>query len=96
MWPSSLLNIPVSVFPLLPVTFFPFLSLSARKSLELDSAKDHSPHLVPLPHVMATLIPATPGECGTAWPEHAGVLPSPLPHLLPAPAGEAAAAEEGR
>lgn len=45
---------------------------------------------------MATLIPATPGECGAAWREHAGVLPSPLPHLVPEPAGEAAAAEEGR
>lgn len=45
---------------------------------------------------METLIPATPGERGVAWREHAGVLPSALPHLLPAPAGEAAAAEEGR
>lgn len=45
---------------------------------------------------MATLIPATPGECRAAWREHAGLLPSPLPHLVPEPAGEAAAAEEGR
>ncbi|XP_045426975.1 large neutral amino acids transporter small subunit 4 isoform X2 [Pipistrellus kuhlii] len=36
------------------------------------------------------------GERGAAGHEPAGVLPPPLPHLLPAPAGEAAAAEEGR
>ncbi|XP_044796519.1 large neutral amino acids transporter small subunit 4 isoform X2 [Bubalus bubalis] len=34
------------------------------------------------------------GERGPAGREHAGLLPPPLPHLLPAPAGEAARAEE--
>ena len=38
--------------------------------------------------------PCPLGERGPAGREHAGLLPPPLPHLLPAPAGEAARAEE--
>lgn len=41
-------------------------------------------------------LPTIPGECGSARREHAGLLPATLPDLLPAPAGEAASAEEGR
>lgn len=41
-------------------------------------------------------LPTIPGERGSARREHAGLLPATLPDLLPAPAGEAASAEEGR
>lgn len=88
MWPSSLLNVPV--FPRL------FCDLLFPKHPCDGLCKRSYPSPGSLPHVMATLIPATPGECGAAWRKHAGVLPSPLPHLVPAPAGETAAAEEGR
>lgn len=46
------------------------------------------------PH--ASPLPALPGERGSARHEHARLLPATLPDLLPAPAGEAAAAAEGR
>ncbi|XP_023618590.1 large neutral amino acids transporter small subunit 4 isoform X6 [Myotis lucifugus] len=57
------------------------------------------PLQVPLHPVRQPHRTAVSGQCTLRSPaghEPAGVLPPPLPHLLPAPAGEAAAAEEGR
>lgn len=90
MWPSSLWDIP-ACFPA-PVWGF----LPCPKPECEEGSRIRQPLPGPLPRVTAASIPAAPGERGAAGHEPAGVLPPPLPHLLPAPAGEAAAAEEGK